>query len=29
MQRYIVHRLLQGIVLLFCVAIIVFALGTY
>jgi peptide/nickel transport system permease protein len=27
MQRYIVHRLLQGIVLLFCVAIIVFALG--
>jgi len=27
MQRYIVHRLLQGIVLFFCVAIIVFALG--
>ena len=27
MQRYIVRRLLQGIVLLFCVAIIVFALG--
>jgi peptide/nickel transport system permease protein len=27
MQRYILHRLLQGIVLLFCVAIIVFALG--
>ncbi|HXH10022.1 MAG TPA: ABC transporter permease [Alphaproteobacteria bacterium] len=27
MQRYILHRFLQGVVLLFCVAIIVFALG--
>jgi peptide/nickel transport system permease protein len=27
MQRYIVHRFLQGVVLLFCVAIIVFAMG--
>ena len=27
MQRYIIRRLLQGVILLFCVAIIVFALG--